>query len=121
MAKKIAILEYSFIFDPSDTWSSGYEFENQLADYFAAHGIEAQIVETAGGTGRRVIFMSRLNLMPKIENKPNPQVTNQIKKVQQQAPPKNFKKFIQPRHNDNRPNKPQFVQGKANRQKVRGY
>lgn len=119
MARKIAVLEYSFIFDPSDTWSSGYEFENQLADYFAAHGIEAEIVETAGGTGRRVIFMQRMEVKMTEPQKPNTQARDQIRQVQQKAPPKDYKKFIKPKHFDNRPPKPVYSQGRANRQKVR--
>lgn len=115
MAKKIAILEYSFIFDPSETWPSGYEFESSLAQYYAKYGIECQIVETAGGTGRRVIYLSKgkVNDM-KPDIKPGEPVKRTV-----QAPPKDYKKYQNPKHPDTRPPKVEYNQGKANRGKVR--
>ena len=63
--KKIAILEYSFLFEPgTQTWTRGSEFETDLADFLAAHGLEANIVDTVGGSGRRVMYIQAIEMMP---------------------------------------------------------
>ena len=60
--KQLAIIEYTFIFEPSsETWQSGFEFERDLADFFAAHGLEANMVDVTGGATRRVIYISRMD------------------------------------------------------------
>lgn len=56
--KQLAILSYDIMFDPSEAWTNGSQFEANLSDFFAAHGFEAQIIEARGGTGRRVVFLS---------------------------------------------------------------
>lgn len=61
MGKQIAILEYTFMFDPAQTYTSGTDFEVDLAVFFKSKGYEAQIVDTRGGTGRRVLWISRVD------------------------------------------------------------
>jgi hypothetical protein len=56
---KIAVLNYFFIFKPSETWDSGSKFENDLADFFKSKGYQAQILETVGGTGTRSFWISK--------------------------------------------------------------
>ncbi len=92
MAKPIALLEYTFIFDPSETWSSGYQFEKTLADYYGAHGVEAEIIPTQGGTGRRVIYLTAIQIP---EAKPVKQETKPVK-IEPKTPPENYKKFVKP-------------------------
>lgn len=70
--KRLAFLEYTFIFDPETTWDSGSNFERDLADFFGAHGLEAQIVETVGGTGRRVLVISRAEVIAPLTSKKTP-------------------------------------------------
>ena len=92
--KQVAFLEYSFIFDPSEAWSNGYQFENQLAEFFGAYGFEAQIVATTGGTGRRVIFLKKVEAIATPEPKQVEREANtDIKRVQTQAPTKSFKEY----------------------------
>lgn len=122
--KKIAVLRYMIIFDPSETWSNGFQFESQFADFFAAHGFEAQIIAPAGGTGDRVIQIERVYTPEKVaqqlsKSQNQPSANNQIKQVQQKVPPKDFKQFKNPKHFDNTPPKMMYQQGKANRMKVR--
>lgn len=59
---KLAILDYSFLFDPTDTlWTTPGEFERTLADYYAAMGFYAEVIPTAGGTGRKVIQITPID------------------------------------------------------------
>lgn len=123
--KNIAILKYTIIFDPSDTWSNGYQFEHDLALFFSNHGKEAKIITSAGGTGERVILISSNNTTEKVaqalqkEVKTTP-ATNQIKQVQQRTPPKDYKNFQNPKHIQHTPPKLGFNKpGNTNRQKVR--
>lgn len=63
--KNLAFLEYIFMFDPNDTWSHLYEFENQLAKFFSSHNMEAQIIKTVeGGSTRRILLIKAKPLMP---------------------------------------------------------
>ena len=58
--KDLAFLEYTFVFEPSiDTWSRGTDFETDLSDFLAAHGLQANIVNVVGGSTRRVIYIQR--------------------------------------------------------------
>jgi hypothetical protein len=71
MAKKLAFLEYSFIFDPVDTWSNLSQFEGQLAQFFMMHGLEAEIVPTVGGqSGRRIMSIKKAPDMTPVAPKP---------------------------------------------------
>lgn len=57
--KSLAVLEYMFIFDPDDAFRSGSEFEKALAEFFGAHGLDASIIETRGGSTRRILLITR--------------------------------------------------------------
>lgn len=59
--KKLAFLEYAFIFDPDSTYSNVYDFENKLGKFFKGEGMEAEIIDAVKGyTGRRVIFVRKI-------------------------------------------------------------
>lgn len=90
----IAILEYEIIFNPDEAWSNGSQFESQFSDFFAAFGFEAQIIETRGGTGKRVIFINRINEVPEIKEAPQQSLTQEVKQVQSKKDPQTYKKFI---------------------------
>lgn len=68
--KQVAILEYTFLFDPEETWDSGSKFEANLADFFAAHGYEANVVETRGTSSRRVIHLTRMDKLEELAKNP---------------------------------------------------
>lgn len=71
---KLAILEYSFLFESgNDTWTRSSEFENDLGKFFESHGLVAQVIETGGGTGRRVIYIKPNDKLDKLrEEQPKP-------------------------------------------------
>jgi len=59
--KKLAFLEYLFIFDPETTWSNIYDFENVLGKFFKSYGYDANIIDAVRGhTGRKVIFITKI-------------------------------------------------------------
>lgn len=85
--KDIAFLEYTFMFDPSQTWSNLYQFENDLSKFFADRGYDAVIVKTVAGQGGRRILMLQPKPMvdvveePKKEAKPS-SVGDKMRKLQ---------------------------------------
>lgn len=94
--KQIAILDYTFIFDAVDTWQNGFRFESDLADFFAAHGFEANLVNTQGNATRRVLVITKVEeSIPQLENAPDqktPQQVRQTMKKQFQMRDINFQK-----------------------------
>lgn len=92
MAKTLAFLEYTFIFEPgSETWTRGLEFEKDLTDFLAAHGLVGEIIETIGGTGRRVIFIEKMDKFDELRGQANPpgrpkSVSSQLKEMSASKP-----------------------------------
>ena len=68
--KQIALIDYTFMFDPVTTWQRGSQFERDLENFFAAHGYEAEVVETTGNTNRRILYISRIETIPTLVNNP---------------------------------------------------
>lgn len=59
--KNLALITYSFLFDPSATWAHLYEFEKSLSDFFAAHGMEAEFVKNVEGSGgNKMLLISKI-------------------------------------------------------------
>ena len=81
--KKLAFLEYAFIFDPDSTYSNVYDFENKLGKFFKSEGMEAQIIDAVKGyTGRRVIFVTKIeDLLDNPIKKPIPAQFKNEKKI----------------------------------------
>ena len=60
--KDLAYLEYTFVFEPSaDTWQRGTDFETDLADFFAASGLQANVVNVVGGAAKRILYIQRMD------------------------------------------------------------
>jgi hypothetical protein len=58
--KRIALLEYSFLFEPDTTWQRLSDFEDDLARFFRDNGLEAEIVKTVDGqVGNRVLWIKK--------------------------------------------------------------
>ena len=56
--KKIAFLEYVFMFDPSKTWSHLSEFEATLAKFFSGMNMEVEIMLPIGEKqDRRILYI----------------------------------------------------------------
>ena len=62
--KKIAFLEYAFLFEPDTTWGNIYDFESDLGKVFASLGYEAEIIDAIRGySGRRIIYIKKMTDM----------------------------------------------------------
>lgn len=68
--KNLALLTYTFLFDPTATFQHLYEFEKSLSDFFAAHGMEAEVIKTVeGGGGNRMLLITRIQeIVPPVAN-----------------------------------------------------
>lgn len=55
-------LVYQFIFErDANIWTNVYQFEDDLADFFKANGLEAAIVDTVDGSmGGRMFFIKKI-------------------------------------------------------------
>lgn len=63
--KDLALLEYGFLIEPSETWSSASEFESSFNDYLNEHGMKAKIVNSVGNhAGRRVLYICKIPTIP---------------------------------------------------------
>lgn len=59
MAKQLAIIKYTFMFKPGiETWTRAVEFEQDLGKFFATQGMAVEMIETYGGSGERVLFVT---------------------------------------------------------------
>lgn len=67
---KMVSLEYTFIFDSSaNIWTNLFSFERDLADFFAANGLEAEIIPTIeGSSGKRMMMVKKLEEIQKLDN-----------------------------------------------------
>lgn len=55
-------LKYGFIFEPTTTWTTQSEFEDDMAHFFNSKGFSAEIVETAEGQENvPVIYLNKVN------------------------------------------------------------
>lgn len=88
MSDKYSFLEYTFLFNTDTGFSNIYEFESQLKDFFAAFGLEAEIVKTIDGQfGRRILLIRKIDTIPgnvtntsvpPIESIPKPKVPMKV-------------------------------------------
>ena len=60
MSKKIALLEFSIMFDPSETWAHMYEFEAKFAEFLKVDGLEAEVMMPVGMGTKRVLFIRKI-------------------------------------------------------------
>lgn len=76
-------LEYSFLFDPDTTWDSLSSFEKDLADFFAAHGLEAEIIKMVEGQiGGRILWIKKMDIFDKMSLTPPPKPKGPQKALQ---------------------------------------
>ena len=108
--KKIAILDYMFIFEPDTTWQSGSAFERDLADFYAAHGYDCQVIEPRGNSGKRIIFVTNIDALSLMKND-----KNKIVSPRQVSPQKILKKMSEniPSEQAQRFNKGRFLKTKG--------
>lgn len=120
MAK--VILQYTFLFDPSQAWSHLNQFENDLADFFAAQGLEANVIPSVKGqNGVRIMELSKIDFVSRATNnnaEGKSKTMEQIKQVQSAAPTKTFKQYIKPTSQQNNNPKLQFKNNSDLRKRV---
>jgi hypothetical protein len=71
MAKNLVMLDYTFLFDPTGTYSNLFQFEQDLAKFFKDGGFEMQTIKTLeGGLGRRIAYITPVTnqLIPEPKN-----------------------------------------------------
>ena len=69
----IAYLEYVFLIDPVNSFTSLTGFENALQEFFTTKGLEAQVVNAVQGTlSKRVMFITKKQEMPVMDKTPQP-------------------------------------------------
>ena len=77
MAKELAFLEFTIMFDPSETWSHLHDFEGSFAKFLDTIGLEAEIVTPLGVAPRRIVFIRKKieiePIQPKVEETKGPQ------------------------------------------------
>lgn len=75
---KMVLLEYDFLFNPSEAWTNLSDFEKSLADFFSAHGLEAEIIKTVEGqVGKRILLVRKAEELSfeDTSKKPTPKIT----------------------------------------------
>lgn len=75
MSKKMALLSYQFMFDPSEVWQQAYQFEQTFAAYLKEFDLQAEIIKPLGFGGQdRIIYITKMPPVelpkPKHSNKP---------------------------------------------------
>ncbi len=64
-------ITYQYIFSKdANIWNNAYEFEQDISDFFAANGLEADVVTTvSGSTGNRIILIKKIDEVSILNNK----------------------------------------------------
>jgi hypothetical protein len=80
--ENVAFLEYFFMFDPSQTFSHLYEFENILADALKNAGMEIEIVNPIENKfGRRIMMIKKIEPISQPAQEPETQPVKSIKQI----------------------------------------
>ena len=61
---QMALLDYTFLFDPSESWSNLSQFEADLIKFFVDRGMEAETIKTVEGQiGRRILLLKKKEMI----------------------------------------------------------
>jgi len=73
-------LTYMFIFTKeSNIWTNLYQFEDDLADFFASNGLEAELIKTVeGSSGGRMMLISKMDEGEKLTNTKGVNIQKQL-------------------------------------------
>lgn len=87
------LLKYTFIFDPSEGWSSQGEFDGTLASYFKKIGFQAETVRTPDDSNiEKIVIISKVQDLIPAKDAAKP--TNKGESVGQQF--RNLAKVVEP-------------------------
>jgi hypothetical protein len=83
------------MFEPSKTWTHLYEFEKSLMDFFAAHGMEAEVIKPIEGlSSGRILLIAKMELVDApVKNEPIKQPSEIVKAMTDRKPSKAELKF----------------------------
>lgn len=110
MARPV-LMEFMFLFDPSDTWQHAYQVERWIADSLEKAGLEGEMVKTMLGntpiiidkpvlTGKKVYYIKSKDKLDLLRSQPNPVgrpksikgIVKSMSDKKTKAPERNFKK-----------------------------
>ncbi len=58
--KRLAVLEYTFLFEPESTYQHLFQFESDLAKFFDAKEMQAEVLKTVEGSGvKRMMYICK--------------------------------------------------------------
>lgn len=60
-SKQIAYLEYTFIFDPKELWTTMQDFEYDFAKFLKQHSIQAEFVDNIMGDKKRIFHLYKIS------------------------------------------------------------
>ena len=60
MVKNLAYLEYTILFDPSETWAHLYEFEGKFGEFLKTIGLEAEVMVPVGLATKKILFIRKI-------------------------------------------------------------
>ena len=56
----LALLKYSFMFNPVETWTNLYQFEQDLNAFFAGQGMTVEVIKSVDGASTdRIMFIKK--------------------------------------------------------------
>src|SRR3990167_6105153 len=86
MAKQYVSLNYQFIFQGGSPWTHLSQFEADLADFFSANEVQAEVIKGVNGQqGTRIMLLSSLSIISRnpVEEKKQAAILEDHKKQQE--------------------------------------
>ena len=76
--KNLALMEYIFMLDPSETYTNVFQFEAELNSFFESKGMCAKAVSPiAGSNGRRIVVIEKKEEMETNEDEKEKSIKQQ--------------------------------------------
>jgi hypothetical protein len=97
--KKLVVLEYTFLFEPESTYQHLFQFESDLAKFFDAKDLQAEVLKTIEGAGvNRMMYICKKDI-PVMPSRPEPvgrpkglkRVINDLRNRNMTTPERHFK------------------------------
>jgi hypothetical protein len=68
--KKLAAIEQLIIVDENSPWRNLYDFERFFESFCVAHGMEVDLIPTSGNANKKIWYISKADMTPKLNPKP---------------------------------------------------
>ena len=82
MAKPIAFIELTLIFDPSEAFPHLYQLEAKFNEFLGLNGLEAEVMEPYGSATRRVLMIRKKEEIPPVVPAPPQEVKGPQQAIQ---------------------------------------